>query len=441
MKKLFALLLAYFVISSVANVHAQEKPNKALDKAQVMILVDSLRNVLTNYYIFPEKAALMSKYLGDQLKKGAYNNITDPFKLAAKLGSDLKSVHYDSHLHVDFEPALVAPKMMKPEERAIAMKAQLAAEIDDNFNLKKVEILPGNIGYFLFNGFTGYINEAKPILNGALTFLSGTKALIIDLRSNGGGHTGNRLESYFFKEKTHLFDNINTISKDTVSVFADPSTTNGPVLLMPIYILTSKNTFSAAEAFSSAMQSLKRAIIVGENTGGGSHMAGVFDLKNGFNAKIPFARPISTATFKDWEGVGVIPDIPVQASKALQKAQEVIYKDMLTKATSDQEKMRIQWAINALIAEQNEPNAKLNSYSNYVGTYTGGLKFYIENNQLLCKNPERGGTEVFKLTPVTDNIFILDENVQIEFVRNEKNVYSSLKMLWKNGGVTRKNKE
>jgi hypothetical protein len=58
-------------------------------------------------------------------------------------------------------------------------------------------------------------------------------------------------------------------------------------------------------------------------------MTGFFDLKGGFIAKIPLARPISTSTFKDWEGVGAIPDMPVQASKALQKAREVIYEDLL----------------------------------------------------------------------------------------------------------------
>ncbi len=441
MKKIFILLLPFFIISSINYGYAQEKSRKELSKSEIVNLVDSLKRALIRFYIFPDKAHLMSQHLNSQLKRGVYKSITDPAKLAFKLESDIRDVYYDSHLHIGFEPGLLAPEMMSTEERAIAMKEYLDAEIENNFNLKKAEILPGNIGYFLFNGFTGNIEEAKPILNGALNFLSGTKALIIDLRYNGGGHSANRLESYFFKEKTHLFDNINTIDKDTISVFTDPTTTNGLTLLMPIYILTSKSTFSAAEAFSASMQSLKRAIIVGDSTGGGSHMTGMFDLKGGFNAKIPFARPISTSTFKDWEGSGIIPDIQVQASKALQKAQEVIYQSLLSKAITDKEKMKIKWAMNVLIAEQKPSNLNSNLYSRYVGTYFGGLKFYIENNQLLCENPERGSIDVFKLTPVTDNIFILDENVQIEFVKDENGNYSSLNMLWKDGNVTKKNKE
>ena len=440
MKRLSALLLL-FSLAFNNYVYAQEKSQKRLSDSQIVSLVNSLKDSLIRYYIFPDKALSMEKHLSNQLKNGAYKGMNDQAKLAHKLESDIRNINYDSHLHVNFEPDLLAPKKLSSDEMVIVMKAQLATEIDNNFNLQKAEVLPGNIGYFLFNGFTGNIDEAKPILNGALTFLSGTKALIIDLRYNGGGNSSNRLQSYFFKEKTHLLDNVNTFNKDTLSVFADPKTTNGLTLLMPIYILTSKNTFSAAEAFSASMQSVKRAIIIGDTTGGGSHITGTFDLKNGFVAKIPFARPVSTSTFKDWEGVGVIPDIPVQASRALQKAQEVIYKKFLLDAKSDKDKRKIQWAINTLIAEQNPSDMTANLYSKYAGTYSGGIQFYVENNQLFCRNPERGGTDVFKLTPVSGDIFVLDENVQIEFIRDENDRYSNLKMLWKDGNVTQKSRE
>ncbi|WP_461117285.1 S41 family peptidase [Spirosoma jeollabukense] len=40
---------------------------------------------------------------------------------------------------------------------------------------------------------------------------------------------------------------------------------------MPIYILTYHCTFSGAEDFAYGMQVAKRAIIVGERTGGGAH--------------------------------------------------------------------------------------------------------------------------------------------------------------------------
>jgi hypothetical protein len=437
----FLVLLGFLFIISNNYVYAQGKSTKSLTNLQIVGVVDSLKAALIEYYIFPDKALSMAKHLSSQLKKGAYYDITDQAKLAYKLEADIREVNYDSHLHVGFEPNLIAPQKLSSEERAKAMKEQLDNDVDNNFNLQKVEVLPGNIGYFLFNGFTGNVDAAKPILNGALTFLSGTKALIIDLRYNGGGNSNNRLESYFFKERTHLSDVVNTFNKDTLSTFADPKSTNGLTLLMPVYILTSRNTFSAAESFSAVMQSLKRAVIIGDTTGGGSHVTATFDLKGGFNARIPFARPVSTSTFKDWEGVGVIPDMPVQASHALQKAQQIICEKFLLDAKSERDKRRIQWALNILIAEQNPSNTNPSVYSKYVGTYSGGIKFYVENNKLLCMNPERGGTTGFRLTPVSGDVFLLDEYYQIEFIRDGNNKYSSLKMLRKDGTVTQRNRE
>lgn len=90
---------------------------------------------------------------------------------------------------------------------------------------------------------------------------------------------------------------------------------------VPVYILTSKKTFSAAEDFSYTMQSKKRATIVGETTGGGAHPTRYFRLTDGFGVRIPFARSINPVTNTNWEGVGVIPDDKVAADEALEKAK------------------------------------------------------------------------------------------------------------------------
>jgi len=210
---------------------------------------------------------------------------------------------------------------------------------------------------------------------------------------------------------------------------------------MPIYILTSKNTFSGAEDFSYAMQTLKRATVVGETTGGGAHPAMPFSIGQGFMARIPFARPINPITLKNWEGVGVIPDVSVAAKDAMVKAQKIIYYDLLTEAKTEKEKRIVQWAINDLIAKTNPPILTILKSDQFTGTFNGGINFHVENGSILCKNPERGGTDIFKLQPVTENVFLLDENAQVEFVKDGKGKYSSIKMLWVDGNVTEKSRE
>ena len=72
------------------------------------------------------------------------------------------------------------------------------------------------------------------------------------------------------------------------------------------------------------MQSVKRAVIVGDTTGGGAHPVGPFPVGQGFVADIPFARSLNPYTLTDWEGTGVIPDIPAPADKALETALKAI---------------------------------------------------------------------------------------------------------------------
>ncbi|SHG35313.1 S41 family peptidase [Pedobacter caeni] len=441
MKIFVVVLLCLLGFSLTFQGYGQVKPGRLLTNQQISDLVDSVSASLKKHYIFPDKADAMVKYMKAQLQKGVYKKLVNPQQLAQQIHNDIRGIHYDAHLHIAYEPQMQAPKALSPEQLARARKEELSAEKENNFNLQKVEVLPGNIGYFRFNGFTSQTAAAQATLNAALTFLSNTKVLMIDLRFNGGGSATAPLSSYFFKDKTHLFDNVNTFSKDTLSFYTDPSSTTGLVLTMPVYIITSKNTASAAEAFSASMQALKRATIVGDTTLGVSHQTGFFPLGNGFLAKIPFARPVSTSVFKDWEGTGVIPDVVITEEKGLVGAQEIVYRDLMQKAATDKEKKAIQWAINDLKASADLPNPEPGVLNNYAGTYAGGINFFVEGGGLRCKNPERGGNDVFKLKPVTDHVFVLDENVQVEFVKDLSGNYSSMNMLWKNGNIIQRNKE
>lgn len=441
MKIVSPLIIVVLVLASVFTGSSQERTTNFLNDQQISTLIDSLSESLKTYYTYPDKATEMAEFLNAQLKGDVYKKYRNPTELAYKLGSDIRHIYADAHMHIVFEPGLRPPIELSLVEQKRAYQEQLAAERENNFNLKKVEILPGNIGYFRFDGFTHFIEEAKPTVFAGLSFLSNTKALILDLRFNGGGSTINQFSSYFFQQKTHLYDQVSTISKDTLVFNTDPSSTDSLALLMPIYILTSKNTASAAEAFASSMQALSRAVVIGDTTLGASHFTGFFPLGQGFIAKIPFARPVNTATFKDWERTGVIPNFAAPAPIALHKAQEFVLEELLSRAETKKQKGIIMWAINSLKAKKILVNPPTSILSNYVGKFSGGIRFYVEKGELLCKNPERGGTDTFKLKAVTEDIFLLDENAQVQFIKDASGYYSSLNLLWKDGSVTKKIRE
>lgn len=69
------------------------------------------------------------------------------------------------------------------------------------------------------------------------------------------------------------------------------------------------------------MQALKRAIVVGERTGGGAHGTLSHRVNNHFTISVPFSRSINPVTKTDWEGTGVKPDIEVPAEYALLTAE------------------------------------------------------------------------------------------------------------------------
>jgi C-terminal processing protease CtpA/Prc len=100
----------------------------------------------------------------------------------------------------------------------------------------------------------------------------------------------------------------------------------------PVYVLTSRRTFSGAEECAYDFQTQKRATLVGETTGGGANPGDDFGLAHGFLAFIPTGRAINPVTHTNWEHVGVKPDISVAAAKAQQTAHVAILRTLLAEA-------------------------------------------------------------------------------------------------------------
>lgn len=418
----FALLVYFSFTSNISN--AQQLAVNHNNKLQKDSIIYSLIHTLDTYYVLNEKGKQMGNLLKKQLKEGAYNSITDPSLLASRLEKDIKSVYDDKHLYVFYDPEFEQNQQASQTEQAKieAKTRELEYEKSKNFMFTSAKILPRNIGYVQLNGFVDQVEQAEPTATAAFAFLAHTDALIIDLRFNGGGSPAmvEQLESYFFKQRTHMSDIYERSTNKTTSFYADPAKAKGISIAMPVYILTSKRTFSAAEDFSYSMQQIKRAQVIGDTTAGGAHPTRPIALKGGFVAQIPFARSINPYSKSNWEASGVIPDIPVQSSNALEKAMEGIYLKQLAASTNDKQKRSIEWQINALKASP-ENFIPMETLSKFCGEYQGGLKIYLRNGNLYCMNAEREN-DIFRLTPLKENLFTMDENVQVEFIEENQTI-------------------
>lgn len=279
---------------------------------------------LRDGYVYPEVAEKMAASVLAKLEKGGYDAITTDRELAAALTEDFRAVSKDMHLRVRAEAGAMtsAPAGDAEDGPSEAQRTQMRAR---NFAFQKVEILPGNIGYLRFDAFVNDA-EAEATAAGAMAFLQHCDAIIYDLRSNGGGSPEMIafLTTYLFESKTHLNNMIDRTGK-VVEEFWTRDSVPGAKLKsgIPVFVLTSKRTFSGAEEFSYNLQNLKRGTIVGETTGGGAHPVRPERVNERLVIGMPFMRANNPISKTNWEGTGVKPDVATPAGEALEKAIEL----------------------------------------------------------------------------------------------------------------------
>ncbi len=158
----------------------------------------------------------------------------------------------------------------------------------------------------------------------ALRLLSRTDALIIDVRRNGGGsgEMSHFIFSHFLGPEPVPTIRIKrrTGEPRVRQSFGDVPGPRRPDV--PLLILTSEGTGSAAEEFSFVLRNLGRATIVGTRTAGAGHMVASVPLSDGFTARVSDTRVMAPDSHAEWEGVGVQPHIAVEAAAALDAAHE-----------------------------------------------------------------------------------------------------------------------
>jgi hypothetical protein len=316
MRKTFAAAVLIALLGA-ASARAQALPFPApsppapLDAATRQAVVAQLTGALRNLYIFPEVGDRAAAKVEAEAKAGAYDGLADPGAFAERLTSDMASVAHDKHLRV------MVPGGPPPEGRGPPPRAEAG--------VVRADLLAGNVGYLEVSGFPP-LAPFKPAIDRAMAALAGTRALIIDLRRNGGGvpDSVNYLVSFFVDpaKPMHVNDIVNrTANTQTfqTKTFWSVATPTG-YLNKPVYVLTSPRTFSGGEGFAYDMKTHKLGVLVGETTGGGANPGGVVPLPDGLGVFVPRGRSQSPITGTNWEGVGVAPDLAVPAATALHVA-------------------------------------------------------------------------------------------------------------------------
>jgi retinol-binding protein 3 len=283
-------------------------------------VIDTLLRLVDTRYVYPDVARKITAYIKNRQRQHAYDTITRGETLARILTADLRLVSNDGHLGVEYSPAVIKEvrEESAPSPEVVREFRQQGAT--DNFHFRKLEILEGNVGYLKLDAFwpTEWISDTAA---GAMAFLKNADAIILDLRDNHGFADGGILiQSYFFNEPTYMSDYINRDDGTTRQSWTMPVVPGTKLPDTKLYILVSKETFSAGEDFTYNMQAQKRAMVVGEVTGGGAHGTRAYRLSDHFSAGIPHVYSVNPITKTDWEGKGVQPDIRAARKEALRVA-------------------------------------------------------------------------------------------------------------------------
>ncbi len=286
-------------------------PAATLDSAARREIVAKLSEALRDRYVFPEVGERAASRIGAALAAGEYDGLADRAAFVQRLSADVRAIARDKHLNImspGAGPPPGGPMMMIPV---------------DDAGVTRADRLPGGIGYIEIVGFPP-VEGFKPVLDRAMSALKGSRALIVDVRRNGGGMPDGvaYLVSYLVEPNRPINTIVSRVPKTREFTRKDHSSVPTPVSFakVPVYVLTSSKTFSGGEEFAYDVQALRRGSIIGELTGGGANPAGPVELGHGVMAIIPFGRAENPVTKSNWEGRGVQPDVPAPASDALKVA-------------------------------------------------------------------------------------------------------------------------
>ncbi|MDR1763540.1 MAG: S41 family peptidase [Dysgonamonadaceae bacterium] len=149
--------------------------------------------------------------------------------------------------------------------------------------------LPGNIGYLYLSDFTTHSAKNVRAAVDDLRKNKAVKALIIDVRDNGGGVVEDCLDilNYFIpkgkllltmKGKSQRLDRVYRASEAAVDT------------IIPIAVLVNGQSASASEILAGAIQDLDRGIVVGERTYGKGLVQSSRELPYGGQLKLTTAK-------------------------------------------------------------------------------------------------------------------------------------------------------
>lgn len=430
MKSLFlpTVIMSFFITACLS---AQKEPGDKINASGKKELINTITTLLKENYFFFEKAKAVEKEMNNKLATNQYDAFVTLDSFGDQLNLDLYAFSGDKHLQINFSPKIVRQLRNEAKGGAEQVPDKEFVELlkSENFRMRKVEILHGNIGYFKIDNFVE-LKYCKETLTGAMNFISNSSAIVLDLSDCGGGpsETMDFILSYFLPESTKIgelkFRKNNEIKK--YYTIQDPAIKN--LTHTPLYILVSKKTASAAEGLAACLQEYKRAVVIGEQTKGLGNPGELFVINDVLYMFITTAVSGTGLSGNNFDGIGVTPDISLEVSTFdFNRAMIETCRDLIKKANDKKLKNAAKWLSFEYESLANPGIADDGYIEAFLGQYEGNRVVLKENGHVYFDN----GSVKRKLTYMNNGVFSVEgrKDYRLLFPIDKKPV-TYHKVLW-----------
>ena len=158
---------------------------------------------------------------------------------------------------------------------------------------------------------------AAPFLDEAIEALRDARAVVLDLRANGGGDLDTAMAVLGWllgPEPVHISD---VVSLEGTRRW-DSLPREGPQ--RPAAALIGGGTYSSGEALAYHFQAQRLGPLIGERTPGAADHVTPIVLGSHVRANLPRGYVVDAVTGGNWEQTGVVPDVPCTEAEALDRA-------------------------------------------------------------------------------------------------------------------------
>lgn len=220
---------------------------------------------------------------------------------------DVGAKNYDEAVnHMRGEPGTDVTLIIKREGVQELITKKLTREVIKVKSVK-TEVLADSVGYLKLNSFD---EDCSIEFNEKLSDLKnkGIKALILDLRQNGGGslYECNEIADTLLGKQTIVYTQDKKGEKEYY--YSDAKKLN-----LPLIVLVDGGSASASEILTGAIKDTKSGTIVGEKTFGKGIVQSVIELKDKSAVKLTTSQYF-TPNGINIHGKGIEPDVVVKAA-------------------------------------------------------------------------------------------------------------------------------